>query len=250
MIEIDKQTITRDPLGTVRLQIRYAADTRAQALTAVPTVVEGLPWAGDRATPWQARDGRWLVDAVYEGVVSDPPPEFDYYEIRTEEREQKIESFEPRQALIEDYGATINEEGRLEFPPTLSAPPNRIGLPLTLDNRGSAAPERPNPLHGVTTYPVTASVAVWRLVRKRVPGSLAKQARTVIDRLPSGFDHAGRSEAWYVRPLQLRKVGNAWEIEWTAIEISEFPDAQTLALLQGRERKGRGAGQGLTTGPL
>jgi hypothetical protein len=73
------------------------------------------------------------------------------------------------------------------------------------------------------------------MVRKKVPSNLEKQARTVIDRLPSGFEWSGPKTQWYVRPLQKRKVGNAWTIEWQAIEISGFPDLQVLYALQARE---------------
>jgi hypothetical protein len=251
ILHIDKEQIEQNNLGGVRIRRRYRAGSRSEALTGVPPLVDGLPISSKRAQPWQGDAGAWLVDAVYEGVIEDPKPELDFYELRTEEREQKIEAFQPRDVLVEEFGAAVDPEtGALSFPETLPAPASRLGQPLTLSNRGQPSPERQNPLHQTTSYGVTSSLAVWRLVRKRVPQQLARQSRTVIDRLPSGFDYDGPPASWYVRPLQKRKVGNAWEIEWSAFEVSAFPAQEVLALLQGRESAGRGAGGGLTSGSL
>jgi len=251
MIHIDKEQIDRSSLGSVRIRRRYSAANRSEALTGVPPVVDQLPLTSSSLQPWIAGDREWLVDAVYEGVIEDPREEFDHYELRTEEREAKIEAFQPRDLLIEDFGALVDAEtGLLTFPETLPAPPSRLGLPLTLSNRGQAAAETPNPLHGTTSYAVESTVAVWRFVRRRVPQGIARQARTIIERLPSGFQYDGPATSWYVRPLQRRRVGNAWEMEWTAFDVDQFPDAKVLALLQSRETAGRGAGQGLSTGSL
>jgi hypothetical protein len=59
----------------------------------------------------------------------------------------------------------------------------------------------------------------------------------VIDRLPAGFDYTGPKTKWYVKPLQKRKRGNAWEIEWSAFEISDFGDLQVLLALHGKAKK-------------
>jgi hypothetical protein len=138
--------------------------------------------------------------------------------------------------LIYEYGAEYNfQTKRIEFPETLPKSGSQLGRPLTLDTMKNKDKEEPNPFYGVTSYPVTHTAAVWRLVRKRVPNSLIKQERTVIDRLPSGFDYSGPKKSWYVKPLQKRKSGNAWTIEWSAMEVSEFKHLEALFTLQNRK---------------
>jgi hypothetical protein len=238
-VEIDKESFEVDRLGKMLIRRRYLTDSRSEALTGLPAAVDGLPRVGSRGQVWiSSTDGRHVVDAVYEGVTEDPDETFDEYEILTEEREQKIESFEDQASLFNDYGARSNvETGRLEFPPNLPKQPKRLGQPLTLDSYKSAPAETPNPLFGATSYGVPYSMANWRMVRKKVPSSLIKMERTVIDKLPSGFDYNGPKKQWYVRPLQKRKSGNAWSIEWSALEISEFKDISTLMSIQALQSK-------------
>jgi hypothetical protein len=238
-VEIDKESFEVDRLGKMLIRRRYLTDSRSEALTGLPAAVDGLPRVGSRGQVWiSSTDGRHVVDAVYEGVTEDPDETFDEYEILTEEREQKIESFEPYDLLLYDYGGYYDlETGALKFPPTLPKPPKRLGQPLTLDSYKTATADTPNPLFGATSYAVPHSVANWRMVRKKVPSSLVKMERTVIEKLPSGFDYSGPKKQWYVRPLQKRKSGNAWSIEWSAIEISEFKDAAVLMALQSAQSK-------------
>jgi hypothetical protein len=237
-VEIDKESFELSRSGTTRINRRYLADSRSEALSGIPKVVDGLPLAGIRGSIWISKDdGRHVVEAVYEGLVDDPDESLDEFDIVTEEREQKIEAFRPRGILLTEYDGSYDAEtGRLIFPPTMPKPKTRLGQPLTLDSmRGDS--ETPNPLWNATSYSVEYSMATWRLVRKKVPQSLVKQSRTVIDRLPSGFEESGPKKQWYVRPLQKRKVGNAWTMEWSAIEISEFTDMQVLLALRAAETK-------------
>ena len=239
-VEIDKESFEIDKLGKMVIRRRYLADSRTEAMTGLPNSVDGLPRIGVSGRVWiSSTDGRHVVDAVYEGVTGEGPDEtYDDFELLTEEREQKIETFEDQETLFNDYGARSNvETGRLEFPPNLPKPPKRLGQPLTLDTYKTATAETPNPLFGASSYGVPYSMANWRMVRKKVPSSLVKMERTVIDKLPSGFDYSGPKKQWYVRPLQKRKSGNAWSIEWSALEISEFKDISTLMSIQALQSK-------------
>ena len=235
-IEIDKESFQIDRMGMMRVKRRYLADSRFEALNDIPRAVDGLPLAGTSGVIWISKtDGRHVVDVVYEGLETEfPDGEYDEFELITEEREMPIETYAPFEILVEEYGAVSNTETRrVEFPETLPKQPSRLGQALTLDTMKGK--ETPNPFYGVTSYPVTHTVAVWRLVRKRVPSNLIKQERTVIDRLPSGFYYSGPKKNWYVRPLQKRKSGNAWTIEWSATEVSEFKHLEALFTLQNRK---------------
>jgi hypothetical protein len=237
-IEIDKESFEVDRMGMMKVKRRYVADSRNEALTGIPRSVDGLPLAGVSGAVWISKtDGRHVVDVIYEGIMTEfPDGEYDEFELITEEREMPIETFEPLEQLIDDYFGyyEIGGEGKLKFQPEIFVRKgNRLGTALTLDTMKSQ--DMPNPFYGVTSYPVTHTSAVWRLVRKRVPNSLIKQERTVIDRLPAGFDYSGPKKNWYVRPLQKRKSGNAWTIEWSAMEVSEFKHLEALFTLQNRK---------------
>lgn len=231
-IEIEKETLEQDRFGKLRIRRRYLADTRTEALTGLPRTVEGLPLIGTRSTPWVSKDdGRYVVDASYEGLIEDPDEAFDEYDLITEEREAKLESHPNVQELYDEWSGFI-QDNELQFSPYLPKPKSRLGQPLTLNTLKGNEAERPNPLFGAKTYPVPHTTAVWRLVRKRVPTSLTRQEGTVIDRLPSGFDYSGPKKQWYVRPLQKRKSGNAWQIEWSAMQVTGFPDLEVLLALK------------------
>lgn len=240
-VEIEKESFELDRSGMLTIRRRYLADSKTEALTGLPRTAEGIPLEGIRGQVWiSTTDGRHVVDAIYKGLIDDPDESYDDFEILTEEKEQKIESFEPMDILEEEYGAFLNPNTqRLEFPDKVPRTKNKIGKPLTLDTMGEQkySDRADNPLFGATTYAVPYSTASWRLVRKKVPQSLIKQERTVIDKLPNGFDYSGPKKQWYVRPLQKRKSGNAWTIEWVAFEISEFKDAAVLLALRAAQAK-------------
>lgn len=239
-IEIDKESFEIDRMGMMKVRRRYLADSRFEALTGIPSSVDGLPLAGVSGTIWISKtDGRHLVDVIYEGIMTEfPDGEYDEFELITEEREQPIESLFYQGDLSFYYGAYNDPDtGKLLFPPTIPKSKGNSARPLTLDTMKDTGEEEPNPLFGTTTYPVPYTSATWRLVRKKVPNSLIKQERTVIDRLPSKFDYSGPKKNWYVRPLQKRKSGNAWTIEWNAIEISEFKDIEALLDIQRLSRQ-------------
>jgi hypothetical protein len=249
-IEIDKESFQVDRLGKIRLQRRYLTDSRTEALTELPKFVDGLPLSTIQGSVWISKnDGRHVVDAVYEGLIKDPDESLDEYELITEEREQKIESFPDVQRLYDEYSGYI-EDNTLQFSPYLPKPKSRLGQPLTLDTMAGKSNEIPNPLFGAKTYPVPHTTAVWRMVRKKVPSSLVSQEGLIIDRLPSGFDYSGQKKQWYVKPLQKRKRGNAWTIEWTAFQVTGFTDLQVLLVLKGKKKENGLTTGGLTTGSL
>jgi hypothetical protein len=245
-VQIDKEQFERDRQGRVKFTVRWKMDTRSEALRSVPVKFEDLPLETVRGTPWIGSDGAYLVDAVYTGIIDELSAslgdgENDQYELITEEREVPIEKFPDIPWLKETYGA-FGGEGGMDFPETLPAPASRIGTPLTIANTGAKQGEGgevPNPMWNTKTYPVPYTVAVWRFVRKTVPTDVERQAMTVIDRLPSGFDWRGPKLQWYVRPIQKRKTGNAWEVEWRAEELTEFTDPEFLRKakeINGRKR--------------
>jgi hypothetical protein len=243
-IEIGKEkfTIARD--GRIQLSLQYLADTRLEAMRSIPATVEGLVRVGSSGSPFISKnDGRYVVDANYEGLIDDQATELEQYEVNGEYREVKIEAFPDRWVLRKDWGAT-EEEGRLVFPPKIKRP---SGGGTGLGN--AKEPEIDNPFYNMTQYPVEYAVATMRILRKRVPASLERSVGTVISKIPSGFDYQGNATSWLVRPLRRRKAGNMWEISVEYQQVDEFSDVEALlVLLQKTKSSGSGSGLGATFG--
>lgn len=242
---VDKESFDIGKDGRVVLRIQWLADNRSEAIRDIPMVQENLVRTGLSASPWISQDhGKYLVNATYEGLVdNEQAEEAEQYELTSEYREAKIETFPDREILRAEYGA-VEEDGRLVFPPTIKTPTSGGS---GLGNRKTA--EVANPFYNLTTYPVEYAVANWTILRKRVPAELERQVGTVISRLPSGFDYNGNAKSWLVRPIRRRKVGNMWEINVQYQQVDEFSDVEALLILLQKSKKG-GRGSGLTTGSL
>lgn len=239
---VDKESFDIGKDGRVVLRIQWLADNRSEAIRDIPMVQENLVRTSLSASPWISRDhGKYLVNATYEGLVEEQQAEeAEQYELSSEYREAKIETFPDREVLRNDYGA-VEEDGRLVFPPTIKTPTSGGS---GLGNKKSA--EVPNPFYNLTTYPVEYAVANWTILRKRVPSELERQVGTVIGSLPSGFDYNGNAKSWLVRPLRRRKVGNMWEINVQYQQVDEFSDVEALLiLLQKAKKQNKGVGSGL-----
>lgn len=227
--------------GRLRLSVQWLADSRSEALREIPFFREGLARTGASGSPFVSEsDGRYLVDATYEGLIDDQAPDAEQYELESEYREQKIETFPDREILRKEWGAS-EEDGRLVFAPTIKKPTSGgSGL-------GSQKTEEvPNPFYNLTTYPVEYVVATMTILRKNVPSELERAVGTVVDRLPSGFDYQGNAKSFLLRPLQRSKVGNAWRIRAQYQQVDEFKDVQALLILLQRVKSGSGGvGSGL-----
>lgn len=244
---IDKQRVSITPEGRLTILSRQLFNTRREALTAYPRTLEGLAFAGAQGEPRTNHDGKWIMDLRYEGLIDEPTEKDDSYELRGEEREVPIENFPDRELLRKEFGA-YEEGGMLKFPEKMPKS-SELGSPLTLDSYKDGKGEVDNPLFNCRSYPEEYQVAVWRLVRRRVPQLLAGMVGTVQTKLPTGFAGMGAKpdSRWYVRPLQSRKRGNSVETEVQFKEVSKFQALEALQKLLKRSEKGRGQGGGLAT---
>lgn len=242
VVEKERFDVGKD--GRAVLRIQWLADSRQEAQREIPRLYDGLARTSASGVPFLSRDdGRYLVDATYEGLFEDQATEAEQYSLDYEYREAKIEAFPDRKVLRRDWGA-VEEDGRLVFPPTVKPP---SGMGTGLGNQKTA--EIPNPFFNLTTYPVEYAVANMRILRRQVPPSLERAVGTVVDRIPSGFDYQGNAKSWLVRPLRRRTVGNVWEINVQYQQVDEFKDIEALLVLLQKVRNG-GRGTGLNTGGL
>lgn len=247
-IQGERVTITRE--GRMTLAVQLLFDTRREALTQYPRTLEGLLFAGAEGAPRTTKEGKWILGARYDGIIDEPTERDDSYRLTGEDREMPIENFPDRELLKKEFGA-YEENGRLKFPEKLPKS-NVIGSLLNLDSYKDGAGEMDNPLFNATTYPEEYQVAVWRFVRRRVPQVVEGWVGTVLTKLPKGFEGMGaKSDArWYVRPLDVNKMGNCVECQVQFKEISKFQALEALQKLLKRREKGRGEGGGLITGSL
>jgi len=231
-VRVEKEKFTKGRDGRMRLQVRWLAETRAEAINSIPPTYDGLQLTDLNGQPWISEDSRYLVDAVYEGFNGSgngPDVEFDQAEITGEMREIKIELFPDRDLLKEQYGA-YEEDGRLKFPAKL---PN-----TALTGNGLSSPEeKDNPFFNLTSYLVEYEIAVHQFIRRTVPAALLKKQLTVVNKLPSVFEYGGETRYWFVRPVRRRKVGNMWEITVEYEQVDEFGDKKALAELRGEVKR-------------
>ena len=247
-VTIEKEKFSIDDRGRIRYQLRYKADSRTDALTGIPRTFEGLFLLGTSGTPWIDKNGAYLVDATYGGLIYESNPELDSYEVIEEFQDKKLSAFPDRELLEEEFGAYIDPFGDLRFPETLPKT-SRLGSGLSLNTyRDGDNAEEQNPLNGATTYKVAYAVAIHRMVRKRIPARLEKMVGTVVDRIPAQFEYSGRAESWWVQPLRRRKVGNAWDIEMRYEQVDLFADQEALVkLMQRTDKRRSGLGRSFGT---
>lgn len=232
MIELKGAKFTVSDDGMVKMQRKYHADTELAALTEIPNKYNGLIRRGHNGGQWDAGADEWIVTATYEGQLEDGSdnPELDQFEIVPEFREEKIENFPDRQALVDQFGAFV-EDGKLKFPEALptraagtatgligatvagAAGFGAAGIGLSAAQSALQAKNfEKNPLFGLTTYPVEYEVATHTFVRSQVPASAHRLKNTVITDLPAGFEYAGDTDAWFVTAPRIVKVGSAKRI--------------------------------------
>ena len=247
-VTIEKEKFSIDDRGRIRYQLRYKADSRTDALTGIPRTFEGLFLLGTSGTPWIDKNGAYLVDATYGGLIYESNPELDSYEVIEEFQDKKLSAFPDRELLEEEFGAYIDPWGDLRFPETLPKT-SRLGSGLSLNTyRDGDNAEEQNPLYDATTYKVAYAVAIHRMVRKRIPARLEKMVGTVVDRIPAQFEYSGRAESWWVQPLRRRKVGNAWDIEMRYEQVDDFKDQEALVkLMQRTDKRRSGLGRSFGT---
>lgn len=243
--EIEKQRVSITREGRLTILSKQLFDSRLDALTKYPRTMEGLAFAGANGEPRTRHDGKWIMDLRYEGLIEEPTEKDDSYDLLGEEREVPIENFPDRTILETEFGA-YEYDGALLFPYRMPRAANVTALAAA--EFYSSNPDKDiNPLFNCRSYPVEYQVAVWRLVRRRVPQMLVGMVGTVQTKLPAGFSGMGaKSDAsWYVRPLVTRKRGNSVEIQVQFKEISKFSALEALEKLLKRNQKGRGQGGGL-----
>lgn len=227
MITIKGKTFQVSDNGLVAIRLKYLCDSEDEALTGIPASYRGLIRRGHSGGTWDADDQKWIVETTYQGLVAgDPSEDLDQYEIGGEFREEPIESFPERAALVREHGAYIDESGRMKFPEAL--PTKSAG---SFGGATSSQSSQDNPLFGLTTFPVYYERASHTYIREKVPATVHKRKGTILANLPSGFDYDGDAKAWFVDAPNIRKTGNCWTITENFKEIDAMPAIKTLMAL-------------------
>jgi hypothetical protein len=216
------------------------ADTIEQALAATFVAPTTLPYIGCAFKEWDIDDQSFVITAKYEGTLPGADNESkDQYEITRERREEPIEAFPKRQQLIDQYGAYVDENGRLIFPEFLPRDIAGKGNGSLLFKTNSVAKKgERNPLFGVATYPLTYAIAVHSFVRSSIPPTWYADEDKIIKALPSGFApfNYPQGKSWVVDPVIGRKRGNCMEGQrkWRQIDQQKHIEALQLLLSGGK----------------
>lgn len=231
--------------GPLVYTVQWQTDSEEEADTGIPNLFKGTLVLKDKAaTQWHPGAEKYIVTAQYEGLLNDPPPQLDEFDLDGEFREEKIESFPFRSLLEEQYGA-YEKNNRLEFPRLLpKQPKTRTGV-KPLDAREE---EEENPLFNVRTYPVNYETAVWSFKRKQLPSFVNRLKGSIVESLPPGFEYDGDTKLWFVPKVRRSKRGGSWSIAVHYKGIDEFKHISALQELI-NVRSG-GEGRALTTGNL
>lgn len=230
--------------------VAWRCDTEEEALAEIPAVFRGsLLLTNTSAAQWYPGASKFIVNAQYEGLIKDPPPELDEFDIDGEFREEKIESFPFRQMLVEVYGA-FEKNNRLEFPRLL---PRKPKTTTGIKPPDGQAEDEENPLFNVRTYPVFYETATWRFVRQKLPGWVVSIPGSIVERLPEGFEYDGDAKQWFVTKAPRTKRGGCWSL---AVHYKAIDKIKHVAALQAliNQESGQSTGSlsitGLTTGTL
>lgn len=227
MITIKGKTFQVSDTGLVAIRLKYLTDSEDEALTGIPYAYRGLIRRGHSGGTWEPDDNKWIVDVTYQGLVAgDPSEELDQFEISGEFREEPIEAFPERAALQSNYGAYIDNEGRIKFPETLPTKSTS-----TFGGSTGTGSSEQNPMFGLTTYPVYYERASHTYIRSSVPSTVHKKKGTIITNLPAGFEYGGDAKAWFVDAPAIRKTGNCWTITENYKEIDALPAINALMAL-------------------
>lgn len=227
--------------GPLVYRVRWKADTEEEAETGIPYFIKGgaLMLVDSSAVQWHPGAEVFLVDAQYEGLLNDPPPELDEFTIDGEFREEKIESFPIRSLLVEQFGA-FEKNNRLEFPRLL---PKKAKTTTGVKAPGENAEDEENPLYNVRTYPVFYEVANWRFVRKQLPSFVSGLPGQIVERLPDGFEYGGDAKMWFCTKAPRTKRGGSWSV---SVHYKAIDKIRHVAALQALINQESGQSGGLT----
>lgn len=228
--------------GGPRVQsVRWKCDTEEEAETGIPYTIKNgaLILSHVSAAQWHPGSQRYLVDAQYEGLINDPPPELDEFTIDGEFREEKIESFPIRSLLVEEFGA-FEKNNRLEFPRLL---PKKSKTTTGVKALGQKEEDEENPLFNVRTYPVFYEVANWRFVRKNLPSFVSSLPGSIVERLPDGFEYDGDAKMWFCTKAPRTKRGQSWSV---SVHYKAIDKIRHVAALQALINQESGQSGGLT----
>jgi hypothetical protein len=222
----------RDRRGMLSLAYSYLVldmSPEEASLVALPVKPATIPETGERKFKEWVHNRNFMMTAQFEGIVSEPGEEAEQCMIQGEWREEPIEAFPDREALMKEFGAYEDPDtGRLKFPETLEGTTSS-GSSLSKSKRQSEK----NPLFGLTTYPVQRMVASRAYMRFNVPSSVYESVGEVTKTLPAVFDEPP-NKTWIKDPPLVRKRGNAWEIVERWKDVERLKHIEALYLLLGK----------------
>lgn len=174
-----------DDRGVRRRSLVFLCDTEAEAVSAGESVWNGLGKKPGGHTWEPLESGRFKATVVYEGVPpgeeKDPESE-EHFEWVPRRSEEPIEAHPLIDRLVEVYGGTSDENGKVQFPRFMPAGAGADGLP----GEGGAGEQTKNPMYGRESYLLKTGIWRWTFFSREYPQEWEDRDGQVTDSVPGG----------------------------------------------------------------
>jgi len=228
MIRIKGIRFSVDRRGMFSGSASYLCDDIAEATSgSLPNPFGAVSEVGRSGGEWDVDEQKFVVQAVFEGLLSEPTPDQEEYTLDAEFSEEPIESHPQIASILKNYGGTKRDDGTIEFPETM--PSGKGGSGTGLARTAKKAGDK-NPFFGVTSYPAMRCVASHSYIKRSLGSAIYNRVGNVLNGLPSGFDEPG-GRKWLVMPPLARRRGDVWDVTERYKDIGDDPAVELMAKL-------------------
>ena len=197
--------------GKLSLTVKWVVDDLAAVLTVGDAFVLGLPEIDRDFTQQIDGAGRYEVTIMYGGIDAkgpvNPGRQGGRWSGRITIREEPIETAPNFQALMTTYQGSLDDNGKVTWPATLTQKGGSTGL------SGGKAASIKNKMFGVSTYPVLGGEVEHEYMEKSEPGDLLTRVGKVLAALPAGGPKTPKDYVWVTMCPEFEPHGTAWNIK-------------------------------------
>lgn len=220
-------TFAKDDYGVVSFTIPFACDSMEEASAGSLSSGLSLPENPSKRTgrEWEGGQGKWVVQAVFEGAVGDLNEDRYFWEFDSSFKHADIRGHPRLQELIRKYGGQIQDDGTINWPLTLPTKnSNAFGAAKNQSNK--------NPMFGADSYLELGAVFRGTRIRRSVSSDLLDRIGTIRKSLPQGLPTPPNRD-WLVFPPRAYERGNVIQEvdEWLLGPIGGWPEVQELVVL-------------------
>lgn len=175
-----------DDRGIARRTLVFICDEEAEVFTAGPASHLGLGKKPGGLTWDPTPAGKFKASVAYEGIAEDgdevDPERKENFEWLQRKSEEPIEAHPLIDKIMEVYGGTADENGKIQFPRFMPAAAGADGLP---GNEATQSQQR-NPMYGRESYLLRSRILRWKFFSREYPEEWEAKDGLVIDSAPGG----------------------------------------------------------------